>query len=447
MNIVIAGSGDTGTHLAKMLSEEHKDVVLMSTDAAYLDSIDSSYNLMTLYGDATCVADLRRAEIGSCDLFIAVTPYSDSNIVACQLASILGAGHTIARVGCCDYLMPGVEEGFRRAGVRQLVYPETLVADEIAEFIHHSWVLDRYEVQGGELIMAGVRIRGGSPVEGRRLMDLHPQGERTFHVAAVRRYGRMLIPRGDDALLAGDVAYFIMRPEHVADVAALCGAEADGMVRHVMILGAGAISRELARRLRGECSLTVIDPDKEACRAFAEEFDKATVVCAPMQDINVQREEGLRDTDLFVALSGDAPSNIVACMMARDVGARKTVAQIESIQYIMEAERLGVDKVVNKKLITSGHILRTILGLGARVESVMAFGDAEVADITVGENARVTRRAIKDLGLPRRITLGGMLRDGKGYLVEGRTEIRPGDRVLVFFSSGALGKVEHWFNS
>lgn len=176
MNIIIAGSGDTGTHLAKMLSEEHCDVVLMSTDSEYLENIDSSFNLMTLYGDATCVADLRRAGIAECDLFVAVTPVSDTNMVSCQLASILGAGRTIARVGCSDYLQPELAAGFESAGVGQLVYPETLVADEIVEFMRNNWVLKWYEVQGGELLLAGVRIEPGAPGSGKCLKDLHPGG-------------------------------------------------------------------------------------------------------------------------------------------------------------------------------------------------------------------------------------------------------------------------------
>ena len=443
MNIIIAGSGDTGTHLAKMLSEEHCDVVLMSTDSEYLENIDSSFNLMTLYGDATCVADLRRAGIAECDLFVAVTPVSDTNMVSCQLASILGAGRTIARVGCSDYLQPELAAGFESAGVGQLVYPETLVADEIVEFMRNNWVLKWYEVQGGELLLAGVRIEPGAPGSGKCLKDLHPGG-RTFHVAAIRRGGELLIPRGDDCLQGGDTVYFVMRPEHADDVARLCG-RSTHPVKSVMVTGTGAITRELAARLAGRCSLTIIDSDKEACRRLAEDFPKATVVCAPVHDITTQRDEGLADTDLFVALSNDPPSNIVACMMAKDAGVKKTVAQIEAIQYISEADRLGVDKTVNKKLITSGKILRIILGLGARVESVMALGDAEVADITVTEGSRITSGVVMDLRLPHQITLGGLLRGGRGCLVEGKTRILPGDRVLVFFRVGALNKVDYWF--
>lgn len=443
MNIIIAGSGDTGTHLAKMLSEEHCDVVLMSTDSEYLETIDASFNLMTLYGDATCVADLQRAGVAECDLFVAVTPVSDTNMVACQLASILGAGRTIARVGCSDYLRPEVAAGFSRAGVEQLVYPETLVADEIVDFIRHNWVLHWYAVQGGELILAGVRIDEDAPGVGSCLKNLHPDG-RIFHVAAIRRGGEILIPRGDDLLMAGDTIYVVMRPDHVIDVAGICG-KRDEEMKSVMVTGAGAITGELASRLQGHCKLTIIDPDKEACRRLAEDYPKATVVCAPAHDISVQREEGLADTDLFIALSNDPPSNIVACMMAKDAGAKRTVAQIEAIQYIAEADRLGVDKTVNKKLITSGRILRIILGLGARVESVMALGDAEVADIIVDEGARITSAPVMDLKLPHQITLGGLLRQGRGQLVEGKTRILPGDRVLVFFRVGALNKVEYWF--
>lgn len=444
MNIIIMGSGDTGTHLAKMLSYENQDVVLMSPSREDLESIDASYNLMTAQGEATSVADLERAGVSGADLYIAVTRGGCENIVSCQLASCLGAGRTVARVESEDFITDRMAARFAANGIDTLVYPEGLVAEEIDGFILRNWVVKWFQFMSGQLLLAAVRMAPEAPGCGRALKDLHPDG-RKFHVAGIKRGGTLLIPGGNDILSPGDVVYFIMHPEQADDVAYLTG-QREYRMRNIMIAGGGKICRGLCGRLKGRCNLTVVDPDRAVCRALAEEFPGLTVVNAATNDMGTLREEGIGRMDMFIALSDDAPSNIVACMMAKEFGVRRTVAQIEDLQYMSEAERLGIDKVVNKKLITSGSILRSILGRGARVESLLALGDAEVADIEVPEGARITRDPVRSLGLPAQITLGGMMRDGKGMLVEGDTRLCPGDRVMVFFRPGAMQQVERLFS-
>lgn len=443
MKILIAGSGDTGTHLATTLSYENQDVILMSDDKDYLDSLDSTQNLMVSVGDPTSPRDLQRAGADGADLFIAVTPYPTTNLTACQLAHVLGAKSTVARVDNPQYFTPAILENFERGGVGSIVFPEMLVSAQIMLFVKHNWVIHWSEFGRGSLLLVGVRIREGAPLAGRELKSF-ADSRRRFHVSVIRRGHRIIIPRGSDALLPGDTAYFSVRRKDVAALAGMTG-HTEVKIRNVMISGGGKITGLLCRDMAEGFNVTVIDSDRERCRRLVEVAPHVAVVNAAPTDLRAMEEEALDSMDLFIALNESAATNIVACMVAREHHVKRTVAQIEDLQYIPEAESLTIDKVVNKKLITSSHILRGILGARIRVGSAFALGDAEVAEIEVHDDSRVIDTPVRSLRLPSDLTLGGLIRDGEGFLIDGDTVIRPGDRLIVFFLPGALLKVARVF--
>lgn len=443
MKILIAGSGDTGTYLAKSLSYENQDVVMMSTDKEYLAGLDSSHNLMVNIGRADSVPDLVSAGADSADLFIAVTPSESVNLVACQIARFLGAKNCVARIENKYLLEKRVSEMFSSHGVDTLIYPEKLVASEIMAFIDRNWVTKWFELHAGELVLAGVRINAGSEICGKQLKDLQPISG-FFHVAAIRRRRKLIIPHGDDFLLDGDLAYFTIRPENEAQLARITG-HTVRKLKNVMVSGGGKITYLLAEMMRGRCNMTIIEPDRERCTLLAETYPDVTVVNAEVKDFSALREEEISGMDLFLALSDSTETNIVACMVAKEFGVKRTVVQIEDIPYMWEAENLGIDKIVNKKLTTTGAILKYILGLDIQVGHILSLEDAEVVEIEVNKGARITGAPVKDLKLPSGLTLGGLIREGKGMLISGSTEIIPGDRVMVFFTPGSLLKVRHLF--
>lgn len=443
MKILIAGSGDTGTYLSKYLSYENQDVVLMSCDRDYLAGLDADYNLMTFAGDPVSVGALKAAGAGQADLFIGVSPDETVNIVSAQLAHNLGAGKCIVRVERPEMLDEDVADWFAAAGIASMVYPESLVAREIARFIKRNWASEWVELHESQLLLIGVRITDSSVICGRVLRDVFA-GKREVHVSAIRRRHRLIIPRGDDIVLPRDMVYFTLLPSSLDTLINLVGVGAT-RVRNVMISGAGRITESLLPLLKNGYNVTLIDGDREACRKMAVDFPYVTVVNALPRDFSVMKDEQIQSMDLFVALSDSSEKNIVACMVARESGVRRTVAQIEDIEYIAEAEGLNIDKVVNKKLITSANILRYILGADAKVERMISFEDAEVAEIEVRENSKITRCCVRDLKLPADVTLGGLIRDGRGMLINGETRIMPGDKVMVFFLPGSLLRVERLF--
>lgn len=443
MKILIAGSGDTGTHLAKMLSSENQDVVLMSTDREYLAGLDSSYNIMVSVGDAVSVEDLCNSGVEDTDLFVAVTPYETINITACQLAHHLGARQCVARIENECFLDDGIAEMFARSGVSTLIYPESLVAQELYEYLSKNWMSKWIDLHDGELNMTGIKLREGSPGVGKAIKDLQLE-EKYFHIAVIRRNGDLIIPRGDDFLIKNDTLFIVLKPENLERLAEVAGQERLD-AKHIMIAGGGKITDLLCGMASDEYDITVIEPDKERAQMLAEKYSGITVVNAGTRELSVLKEEQIDKMDIFMALTGSDEANIVGCMVAKESGVKRTVAQIEDISYIGEAENLWIDKVVNKKLITSASIIRSVLGSDIKVGNVFSLTDAEVAEIEVHEGSKITKAPVMDLRLPKELTLGGMIRHGRGMIIEGRTELKAGDKVIVILRTGSLLKAERLF--
>ena len=443
MKILIAGNGATGIYLAKQLSAEKQEVVLLGTDKNTLDQLDSSYNIMTMKGDMLNPADLKEAGVERAGLFVAVCPHQTINLTACQLARQLGAGCTVARIDNEWFLSDYLSKLFKHTGVDTLVYPEKLVAEEILGYVDQNWLTKYVPIHTGQLIVGGVKVAEESPMAGSKLRDLTP-GERHFHIGLVRRGKRFVIPRGDDSLMAGDTIYFISRPEHAPEVAALTG-PLNIKVKNIMIAGGGKITRMICRLNNGRCHITVLEPDPDRAYALADEFPDVTVVNASPHQLTVLHDEEIAKMDLFLGLTESDETNIVGCMVAKEAGTKKTIAAIEDFTYIAEAERLWIDKVVNKKLITSAAIMRYILGDTVKVGEFFSMEDADVVEIEVKEGAKITEACVKDLSLPAGMTFGGLIRHGRGMIISGDTQLKVADRVLVIFQTGMLLKVQKLF--
>lgn len=445
MKILICGDGDTGSHLARQLSRENLDVVLIGRDKSHLDELDARYNIMTYEGIGVSPDSLRGAGVAGCDLFISVTPWENENMIASQLAKALGARHTVARIDNGEFLRREVSDIFRNTGIDVLVYPEYVAASEIRTVIEHNWVKSWFEIHGGALIVAAARIMPGSPLDGMRLREISRESN-LFHVSMVRRGESSIIPNGETMLQAGDIAYMAMLRGNEAAVAELCG-RVSHKVHRILISGASRMARQLCRQIGDKYSITVIDSNRERCEKLSAMAPGVTAVNADQRDIDVLREEGMANSDVFIALNDSSEMNIVGCMLAKDAGVEKTIAEIEDIQYFAEAESLNIDVVVNKKLLTSSTIFQMLLDTELNSPRCLALEDAEVAEIVVKSNARVTRAPVRDLDLPHDITLAGIIRDGKGMLVCGDTLIREGDHVVVFCLTGSLHKFDKYFRA
>ena len=427
-----------------MLSREEQDITVIDEDSSKLAVLDSNYNLLTVQGRPTSFKTLRQAGVEGCDLFIAVTPFETRNIVSCAIAKSLGAEKTVARVDNFEFKDPANRSFFASIGADDMIYPEYLAALEIITALNHNWARHWFELHEGELILVGVKLRDNAPLIGKYLKDLG-RSTHDFHVAAIKRHHETIIPGGDDRLLADDIVYFMTTREHVANLIPLCG-KIERRIRDVIIMGGSRIAIQLCNMAGDKFNFKILDPDRERCLKLSERCADALIINADARDTDALRDAGIVDTDAFIAISDSSESNILTCLSAKEFGVKKTIAEVENLQFISEAEGLNIGTVVNKKLLASSRIYQMLLDRDSSTSKCLALADAEVAEIIAREGSKITRAPIKDLHLSHYMTIAGLIRDGKGQLVGGNTVINPGDRVVVFTLDGVLHKVEKLFS-
>lgn len=448
MKIIIAGAGAVGTHLAKLFARERHDIVLMDDSAAKLEGLGSDFDLMTVCASPLSIAGLREAGAGRADLFIAVTPDEAHNMTSCMLARKLGARKTVARVDNEENTTEENRAFFRSVGIDSIIYPEMLAGREIMATIRRSWTRQWWEVHDGLLVMLGVKVRRGAPIIDIPLKELCGP-DSPYHVVAVKRGPDTLIPHGDDSLRHGDVVYFMTTPLYIPYVREQAGKEDYPDVRSVIFMGGGDTTLQALRNLPDYMHAKVIEADEAQCYRLGEllkDRRHVLIIHGDGRDLNLLKDEGIETTQAFAALTGSAEANILACLAAKRLGVRKTVARVESSDYISMAESLDIGSIVNKKTIAAGHIYQMMLKADVTNVKCLTVAKADVAEFVAAEGSKVTRRPVRDLGLPDTVTLGGLVRGGRGYLINGMTQIQAGDTVMAFCLDNAIKKLERYFN-
>lgn len=446
MKIIIAGAGNVGTHLAKLLSREKQDIILMDDDEEKLTALSSNFDLLTVTASPSSISGLKEVGVKEADLFIAVTPDESRNMTACMLATNLGAKKTVARIDNYEYLLPKNKEFFQKLGVDSLIYPEMLAAKEIVSSMRMSWVRQWWEFCGGALILIGTKMREKAEILNIPLYELGGPNI-PYHVVAIKRGTETIIPRGDDVIKLHDIVYFTTTRKYIPYIRKIAGKEDYADVRNVMIMGGSRIAVRTAQYVPDYMQVKIVDNDINRCNRLTELLDdKTMIINGDGRDMDLLIEEGLKNTEAFVALTGNSETNILACLAAKRMGVEKTVAEVENIDYIGMAESLDIGTVINKKMIAASHIYQMMLDADVSNVKCLTFANADVAEFTVPAGAKITKHFIKGLGLPKGTTIGGMIRNGEGVLVTGDTLIQPGDHVVVFCLSMMIKKIEKFFN-
>ena len=446
MKIIIAGAGNVGTHLAKLLSREKQDIILMDDDEEKLTALSSNFDLLTVTASPSSISGLKEVGVKEADLFIAVTPDESRNMTACMLATNLGAKKTVARIDNYEYLLPKNKEFFQKLGVDSLIYPEMLAAKEIVSSMRMSWVRQWWEFCGGALILIGTKMREKAEILNIPLYELGGPNI-PYHVVAIKRGTETIIPRGDDVIKLHDIVYFTTTRKYIPYIRKIAGKEDYADVRNVMIMGGSRIAVRTAQYVPDYMQVKIVDNDINRCNRLTELLDdKTMIINGDGRDMDLLIEEGLKNTEAFVALTGNSETNILACLAAKRMGVEKTVAEVENIDYIGMAESLDIGTFINKKMIAASHIYQMMLDADVSNVKCLTFANADVAEFTVPAGAKITKHFIKDLGLPKGTTIGGMIRNGEGVLVTGDTLIQPGDHVVVFCLSMMIKKIEKFFN-
>lgn len=446
MNIVIVGAGEVGTHLAKMLSREHHDIVLMDEDPLKIEfARDNSFEIMPVVGVPTSIRSLERCEAGRSHLFIAVTPEESANIVACMLARKLGAKKTMARINNNEYLTPESKSYFQSLGIDDMVYPEALAANEIVAGLRLPWTKQYWSLFDGRLDMVAVRIGPYSPLSSKKLLELGQLEQKLFHILAIIRGNQTIIATGDDTIHVGDVVFVTAEPKKLDMVRRYCGQQ-EIEVRNVIIMGGSRIALKTADLLPNDRNVKIIERDLEKCKRLSEIVgDNTLIIHGDGRDADLLKNERIRNTQAFLALTSNSESNMIATLNAKRLGVPRSVAQIENIDYLDMANQMGIGNLINKKLIAASAIFRHLLAVDISNAKTLSLGKGDVLEVIVKPDSKITKDLIKNIKLPKTMTLGGYMRDGVVKMVEGNTQIIAGDSVMVFSIESSTAQISKLF--
>ena len=448
MRIIIAGAGEVGFHLAKLLSYESQNITLIDSNKESLTYADSHLDIKVLKGDATSISVLREAKVESSDLVIGVTSSETTNITLCLLAKQMGCKKTIARISNIEFIDNKEMIKFSELGIDELISPEELAATEIQLLLNKSAFFDTYEFEEGALIMVGVVLPKGAPFIGKTVKDAaHIFPELHFMPIAMQRLGTQytLMPRGDTVFKENDQVYFVTDRKGVDELYKLTGKKKEE-IKNVMILGGSKVGFNAARDLCSKkFNVKLIEKNKEKAFDISDSLPNALVINGDGRNVELLEEESLESMDAFIAVTGNSETNIMSCLMARSKNIKKTIALVENMDYFQLSQSIGVDTLINKKLLAANNIFRYI-----RRGEVVALTrlnnlNAEILEFEVKATSRVNGKAIREIEFPRSAIIGGIVRGGVGNIALGDFRIQEGDRVVVCCLPDSIAKIERLF--
>jgi len=445
MRITIAGAGEVGTHLAKMLSNENHEIILIDNEEARLKPIASSMDVLTYLGSATSINILQDVFRKKTDLFIAVTHGEDTNITAAILAKRLGALKTIARIDNLDYLEHSTLEFFKSLGIDSLIYPELIAAREVLSLLHETGTTEFMEFCGGKLAMFVQKLEENAPIINKTLEELAiNQDTDKYRAVAIKRNEKTIIPRGPEQFQLGDLVFVISTNEGIDEMMATSGKE-NFEAKSIMIVGGSRIGKHVALYMQKNCEVKLIDSDLARCEALSEILEDTLIINGDCRNIELLEQEGITEMDAFVAVTGNSETNILSCLLAKRLGVKRTIAEVENMEYISLAENIGIDTIINKKISAASRIFRHTTNPNVTQVKYMTGTEAEVIEFNVPANARITRGTLRGIDFPRDAIVGGGTRDGAPYIATGDTIIKPNDKVVVFTLPSAYEKLSKFF--
>lgn len=445
MRIVIAGAGDLGFHLAKLLVQEEHDIVLIDEESSVLEHASTHLDVQTILGSSSSPRILEEADMSKTDMLIGVTSIQETNLATCMIGKQLGAKQTIARISNIEFIQWKEKLRLKDTGIDNVISPASLAAKEIKRLLKESAVTDSFEFDNGLLTLMGITIDPDNELLDRSIEEtayLNPNNN--FIIVAILRDGETIIPHGENYFREGDHAYFIAQPNGVHEVMSLAGKESFA-IKDVAILGGSKLGIHSARLLSKKYNVKLIEKDKEKCFRLADELPDTMIINADGRDQVLMKEEGIDNSDAFIAVTENTETNIISCLSAKTNGVKKTIALVENTDYIHLSQNIGVDTLINKKLIAANFIFRYIRkGEVLNITSIHGV-DAEILEFEVQENSKILSGELRSLGWPKTAVVGGVIRRGCGYTVRGDFMFEPKDRVVVLSRPECISSIEGYF--
>lgn len=432
-------------HLAKELANENHNITIVDPHEELLKMVESHTDLMTITGDSTSIDVLKNASVKKADLLISVVHDEQINIITAIMGKKLGAKKTIARVNSLENLTEENRDIYSELGIDALVCPEAIASQEIIHLLHQTAATEIFDFSGGKLSLFLIKLEKGAPAINKTLNDIAQEySHLDFRAVAIHRNSTTIIPRGEDVFLDNDLSYVITKPKGVEELMKLGGKQKID-IRNIMIVGGGRVGRTAAKQLEKEMNIKLLEIDKNRCIFLTDYLRNTLIINGDARDIQLLEDEDIRSMDAFIAVTDNSETNILTCLHARKYGVKKTIALVENIDYIDISQNIGIDTIINKKLITASYIVR--FTMGAEVTSIKCLSgiDAEVMEFIAKPNSQITKKPLRKLKVPEGSLIGGIVRGNESHIATGDFQIEAGDHVVVFTLPQAIGKVEKLF--
>ncbi len=446
MNIIIAGDGEVGFHLAKMLSGENHNITVVDPHEELLKMIETHTDLLTITGDSASIEILEQANVRNADLLISVVHDEKINITTCAIGKKLGARRTIARIDNVEFLTNENRELMRTIGIDSMVCPERIASKEIVKLLKQPAATEIFDFTDNRLSLILIRLDEKAQVLNKTLNQIASENPKLdFRAVAIHRNNKTIIPKGDDLFKLNDLTYVITKPQGIDSLMRLGGKEIVD-IHNVMIVGGGRIGRKTAQLLEREMNVKLIEIDKDRAFNLIDQLEKTLIINADARDIELLEDEGIRNMDAFIAVTNDYETNILTCLLAQRFGVKKVIPLVENIDYISISQSIGIETVINKKLITASYIVGFTMNADVRSTKCLSGVDAEVLEFLVKPGSVATKKQIKHLDCPRGSIIGGIVRGNQSFIAIGDLQIKENDTVVVFALPEAISKVQGLFN-
>ncbi len=445
MDIVIAGDGEVGSHLAKLLADENHNITVVDPHTKMLEMIGAHTDVLTIVGDSTSIEVLREAKVNKADLLIAVLHDEKINLMTCIFGKKLGAKKTIARITNTEFLKLEHESLFKSLGIDQMVCPERIAANEIVDLLKQTAATEIFGFSEGKLQLFLIRLEKFAWVVNKTLNQVAQEFPLlNFRAVSIHRNGKTIIPKGETYFRENDLAYVITKPEGI-DMLLQLGGKQPFKIKNIMIIGGGRIGKKTAHRLQHDMHIKFMEKDAVRAEQLTSDLDNVLIINGDARDINHLEDEGIRDMDALIALTNSSETNILTCLHARKLGVKRTIALVENIEYIDLAQNIGIDTIINKKLITASYINRHTMAANVTNVKCLSGINADAIELIAMKNSYVTKKPIKKLKIPEGAIIGGIVRGDESYIAVGDLQIKENDKVVVFSMPFALHKVNQLF--
>ncbi len=446
MNIIIAGDGEVGFHLAKMLSGENHNITIVDPHEELLKLIETHTDLLTITGDSASIEILEQANVRNADLLISVVHDEKINITTCAIGKKLGARRTIARIDNVEYLTNENRELMRTIGIDSMVCPERIASKEIVKLLKQPAATEIFDFTDNRLSLLLLRLDEKALVLNKTLNQIASENPKLdFRAVAIHRNNKTIIPKGDDMFKLNDLTYVITKPQGIDSLMRLGGKEIVD-IHNVMIVGGGRIGRKTAQLLEHEMNVKLIEIDKDRAFSLIDQLEKTLIINADARDIELLEDEGIRNMDAFIAVTNDYETNILTCLLAQRFGVKKVIPLVENIDYISISQSIGIETVINKKLITASYIVGFTMNADVRSTKCLSGVEAEVLEFLVKPDSIATKKQIKYLDCPWGSIIGGIVRGNQSFIAIGDFQIKENDNVVVFALPEAISRVQSLFN-